>query len=555
MVSSTLPIVQPGPMPTGTPQFESLKRRYLSEFAAMVPKELVLPREVIENPPKDVTGIPASCGLLTPEELDITEKYDAWGLAEAIATKKLTSVAVVTAFTKRAIIAHQLTCCLAEWFMSEAVDRAKELDDHLAATGQVVGPLHGVPISVKEHIPVKGHSVLGASWDTRRIAKEDCHMISILREAGAVFYCKTLQPQALMHLETVSMAGRTLNPHNILLSAGGSTGGEGALVAMRGSVLGIGTDIGGSVRGPSGFCGIYGFKPTSYTLPMKDFMEGGFSAELNVLCSVGPMCTSARDMDLFMSVITSTKPYLKDPRIVPIPWTGLSTEKKKAPLKIGFMMNDGVIEPQPPVAKGLQWVRERLESHPDFQVKNFEPFKTAEAIKNLRLAYYPDGGKTLRDHFRASGEPTLPLTEWIVRDAEGPDVGSSGVLKYRLLRDDFRCDFAEHWNAQDVDIIICPVFVGTACSHETAFYWNYTGFWNYVDAPGVVIPTPIKAGPKGSESYASQTPLSQDCTHVRELWEEGDFEGAPVNVQIVARKHHDNELFAALGAIEAALRL
>lgn len=162
-------------MPTGTPQFESLKRRYLSEFAAKVPKELVLPREVIENPPKDVTGIPASCGLLTPEELDITEKYDVWGLAEAIAAKKLTSVAVVTAFAKRAIIAHQLTCCLAEWFMSEAVDRAKELDDHLAATGQVVGPLHGVPISVKEHIPVKGHSVLGASWDTRRIAKEDCH--------------------------------------------------------------------------------------------------------------------------------------------------------------------------------------------------------------------------------------------------------------------------------------------------------------------------------------------------------------------------------------------
>ncbi|ETS85588.1 hypothetical protein PFICI_03613 [Pestalotiopsis fici W106-1] len=554
MVSTTLPIVQPGSLPTGTPQFESLKRRHLGEFAAKVPKELILPRDVIENPPKDVTGIPASCGLLTPEEVEITEKYDATALAEAIAARKLTSVAVVTAFAKRAIIAHQLTCCLGEWFMTEAVARAKELDDHLAATGKTIGPLHGVPISVKEHIPVKGHSVLGASWDTRRIAKEDCHMISILREAGAVFYCKTMQPQALMHLETVSLAGRTLNPHNILLSAGGSTGGEGALVAMRGSVLGIGTDIGGSVRGPSGFCGIYGFKPTSYTLPMKDFSEGGFSAELNVLCSVGPMCTSARDMDLFMSVILSAKPYLKDPRIIPIPWTGLATEQKKTPLKIGFMMNDGVIEPQPPVTKGLQWVRERLQSHPDFEVKDFAPFKVAEAIKNLRLAYYPDGGKVLRDHFRASGEPTLPLTEWIVRDAEGDDIGSSGVLKHRLLRDDFRCDFAEHWNAQDVDIIICPVFVGTACSHETAFYWNYTGFWNYVDAPGVVIPTPIKAGPKGTETYTNQTPLSHECTHVRELWEEGDFEGAPVNIQICARKYHDNDLFAALSAIEKALR-
>lgn len=358
-----------------------------------------------------------------------------------------------------------------------------------------------------------------------------------------------------MHLETVSLAGRTLNPHNIKLSAGGSTGGEAALIAMRGSILGVGTDIGGSVRGPSGFCGIYGFKPTSYLLPMRDFMEGGFSAELNVLCSVGPMCTSARDMDLFVSTIMSTSPFLKDPRLIPIPWTGLSADRTKVPLKIGFMMNDGVVEPQPPVTRSLQWVRDRLKSNSDIEMKEFKPFKVAEAMKNLRLAYWPDGGKGLCDHIRASGEPMLPLTEWIIKDAAGEgEIGSSGVLKHRLLRDEFRCDFAEHWTEQDVDVVISPVFVGPACTHETAFYWNYTGFWNYVDCPGVVIPTPIKAGPKGTEGYSDPTPLSHECSHVRELWEEGDFEGAPINVQICARKYHDNDLFSALGVIERALR-
>lgn len=358
-----------------------------------------------------------------------------------------------------------------------------------------------------------------------------------------------------MHLETVSLAGRTLNPHNIKLSAGGSTGGEAALIAMRGSILGVGTDIGGSVRGPSGFCGIYGFKPTSYLLPMRDFMEGGFSAELNVLCSVGPMCTSTRDMDLFMSTIASTSPFLKDPRLIPIPWTGLSADRTKVPLKIGFMMNDGVVEPQPPVTRSLQWVRDQLKSNSEIEIKEFKPFKVAEAMKNLRLAYWPDGGKALCDHIRASGEPMLPLTEWIIRDAAGEgEIGSSGVLKHRLLRDEFRCDFAEHWTEQDVDVVICPVFVGPACTHETAFYWNYTGFWNYVDCPGVVIPTPIKAGPKGTEVYSDPTPLSHECIHVRELWEEGDFEGAPINLQICARKYHDNDLFSALGVIERALR-
>ncbi|KAK6215930.1 hypothetical protein LQW54_004111 [Pestalotiopsis sp. IQ-011] len=504
MLSPVLPIVQPGPLPTGTPQFESLKRRHLNEFAAKIPKELILPRDVIENAPKNVTGIPASCGLLTAEEIDITEGYDATALAKAIAAGKLTSVSVVTAFAKRAIIAHQLTCCVGEWFMDEAIARA---------------------------------------------------LISILRAAGAIFYCKTLQPQALMHLETVSLAGRTLNPHNIKLSAGGSTGGEAALIAMRGSILGVGTDIGGSVRGPSGFCGIYGFKPTSYLLPMRDFMEGGFSAELNVLCSVGPMCTSARDMDLFVSTIASTSPFLKDPRLIPIPWTGLSASRAKVPLKIGFMMNDGVVEPQPPVTRSLQWVRDQLKSNSEIEIKEFKPFKVAEAMKNLRLAYWPDGGKALCDHIRASGEPMLPLTEWIIKDAavEG-EIGSSGVLKHRLLRDEFRCDFAEHWTEQDVDVVISPVFVGPACTHETAFYWNYTGFWNYVDCPGVVIPTPIKAGPKGTEGYSDPMPLSHECTHVRELWEEGDFEGAPINLQICARKYHDNDLFSALGVIERALR-
>lgn len=385
MSPSSLSVIQPLPNATGTPEFESKRKSILDEFASKVPQELRLPPSIIENPPKNVTGVPRECGLLTAREIEITEKYDAFALAQAIAAKQLTSVEVAIAFSKRAIIAHQLTCCLMEWFMDEAVSRAKELDDHLAKTGETVGPLHGVPISIKEHMSIAGHITTYGFLETHRKDAYDNQMEAILRRAGAVFFCKTIQPQSIMHLESVSIYGRVLNPYNINLSAGGSSGGEAALIAMNGSPLGVGTDIGGSIRCPSAFCGIYGFKATSETLPTKGIKASLLPAEINVTCSTGPMCNSLRDMELFMKVVKGAKPHLEDPRLVPIPWTGLETPKK-TPLKIGFLMDDGDIKPQPPVTRALEWVQSQLGKHVEFELKPFKPFKTEELMKNIRLA-------------------------------------------------------------------------------------------------------------------------------------------------------------------------
>ncbi|KAK4165544.1 acetamidase [Cladorrhinum sp. PSN259] len=557
------PLVEVLAVPKGTPEFEKLKQSILDEFWAGVPESLYLPESLIKNPPKDVTAVPRECGLLTHEEIEITENYDAVALAEAIATKKFTAVAVTQAFSKRAIIAHQLTSCLVEWFPDEALARAKELDDYLEKTGKTVGPLHGVPLSVKEHMPIAGHYTALGFLDTRHKDDKDCHMISIFRAAGAVFYVKTNQPQAIMHLESVAPLGRVLNPYNINLSAGGSTGGEAALLAMRGSVLGIGTDIGGSIRAPAAFCGIYGFKATSYTLPQRDFLPGGVAAELNIISSTGPMCHTLRDMDLFVSTLKASNPHIEDPCLIPIPWTGLRTHFVWGfrPLKVGILFHDGQIVPQPPVIRALEWAKSQLSFFPDlFEVKEFAPFGTAELMQNLRKAYWPDGGKGVKAHLAATGEPLLPLTQWIIKDAESDtDAGTEGVLAMRVARDTFRQKFVAHWNSQDVDVLLCPAFVGPACEHETAFYWNYTAFWNYVDYPGAVFPTPIKASKKGEEKegYKDEykSALSEQDKHVRELWEKGDFEGAPVDLQLVGRKYHDNQLFGALEKLKGALQL
>ncbi|EFQ28957.1 amidase [Colletotrichum graminicola] len=505
-------------------------------------------------------SVPGECGILSNEEIYITENFNAVGLAAAIAQKKFTAVAVATAFAKRAIIAHQLTCCLTEWFMDEAIDQAKALDEHLAKTGKTVGLLHGVPISVKEMVPVAGHYSSLGFLITRHIDEADSHMIAILRQAGAVLYCKTARPQGVMHLETVSLYGRVLNPFNINLTAGGSTGGGAALLAMRGSILSIGADISDSIRAPASFCGLYGFKPTSYTLPMKDFVgPSGFPAELNILGSTGPLAISLRDMDFFVSVLKAAQPHLEDPRLIPIPWNGLNIQPKNAPLKVGFMMNDGLIVSQPPVTRALNWARDRLSNLPSFEIKNFTPYRAEETLRNIHLAFFPDGGRQVKQALAATGEPMLPLTKAIITDAEttGQDLDAAGVLQQRVTRDNFRCDFAAHWNQSDVAIVTCPAYVGPASMHETCLFWNYTAFWNYVDYPGVVVPTPIKALGKDLENYATadEVPLSGQDELVRKLWAEGDFEGAPVGIQIVTRKYHDNDLFEALRSMEFYLEL
>jgi amidase len=554
---STLATINPKALPEGTPDYEKKRAAILEAFAKKVPLELRLSSDFFKNPPNDVSNIPTTCGILTPTEINITENYDAVGLAEAISAGKLSAVEVTTAFSKRAIIAHQLTCCLTQWFMDDAVNRAKELDEYLEKNGKTVGPLHGVPISIKEHMPIAGTYSSQGSFASTVLNDKDCLLVSMLRDMGAVFYCKTNQPQTIMHLETTSHYGRTLNPFNICLSAGGSSGGEAALVAMKGSVLGIGTDIGGSIRCPAAFCGVYGYKSTSYTLPMKDFIAHAFSAELNVLCSTGPFARSLRDMDLFMTTVLGQKPYLQDPKVLPLPWTGLKTEMNK-PLRVGIIENDGFIEPQPPVKRAIAWARERL-SNPRYsdilQVKDFKPYNAAEAWKKIQRTYWPGGGKLAKADIMSTGEPVLPLSDWIWKDAEPHGMlDAEEVNDLRADRDKFRYDFADSWNEQEVDIVIGPAFVGPACAHDTAFYWTYTSLYNFVDYPGVVVPTPIKTETK--EKYAADyRPLSEKCEKVRELWENSNFKGAPIDLQIVARRYHDNELFGALALLKDILNL
>lgn len=127
----------------------------------------------------------------------------------------------------------------------EALLRAEELDLYMEIHGKPVGPLHGLPISVKEHIHVKGtRTTCGLIIWADEVSTQDAHVVDILRRQGAIFHVKTTNAQLAMELGCDSNHfGSTFNPYNANLTCGGSSGGEGALIGLRGSVSGIGTDM------------------------------------------------------------------------------------------------------------------------------------------------------------------------------------------------------------------------------------------------------------------------------------------------------------------------
>ncbi|CAD0084564.1 unnamed protein product [Aureobasidium vineae] len=414
----------------------------LDTFDSKVPERLRVPQHYIEHPPRDVTQIPRSCGILTPEEIEITENRDAVGLAAAIADRQYAAVEVVKSFSRRTIICHQVTCCLTQWFPEDAVKQAQALDEHLARTGTTVEPLHGVPISLKEHIPVKGQNTCFGFLSRNVTSTEDSDMAALMRNAGAVFYVKTMQPQGLLHLESDNPLGRVLNPFNIQSIAGGSPGGEAALLALRGAVLGVGTDLGGSIRVPAAFCGLYGYKPTAYTLPIADFLPGAFPPLLNLIPSVGPMCHSIRDMDLFMHSMLEREPYIVDPLLVPLPWTGLQTPNDTEKLKIGIMDMDSLITPMPPITRAIAWARSRLSSCANVEVKTFAPY-SAEGFPLICKMILSDGGRGFKAALAASGEPEHYLSTAVLNTAT--DSSSLGQLaQLRCDRDAYRRQMAAH---------------------------------------------------------------------------------------------------------------
>ncbi|EGO00853.1 hypothetical protein SERLA73DRAFT_87177 [Serpula lacrymans var. lacrymans S7.3] len=541
---SSLPVV------TGNAAFTAKVSDVRERLESQIPTTLRLPSSLLDNLPLDVTGIPESCGLLSENELAITD-LDATAVCDKIAKGELTAVDTVTAFGKRAAIAHQLTACLTDYFLDVAIAQAQELDDYFKREGKVFGPLHGLPISVKDHIPIRGRWCSVSFLSTLAVSTEDCDMIRILRSLGAIFYVKTTQPQGGMTLECLSFYGRTLNPYNSNLTAGGSTGGEGALLAMKGSCMGLGTDAGGSIRAPCANCGLYGICPTAKTLPTRGYTWFQYGAD-GVSQSTGPMCRSARDMKTFLHAINSAGAALSDSSLIPIPCAVPDLSQRK--LRVGIMTHDNVVLPHPPILRALEIAKQKLSVAPNIELIEYIPYDHDRGYNIIRETYFEDGGQIVRRHLDAGGENITPLLEWAISPPFTKDHDAAGIHALRNERDKYRFNYSDHWNIAGCDVVLCPPGPGTAGLHETMKYWGYLAIWNLLDYPGLVFPTGLKADPSIDVIRESFEPMSDSDQYNNSLYDPELFVGAPISLQLVARRFNDGLLLAAQEIIEKVIK-
>ncbi|KAK3726061.1 hypothetical protein LTR37_000209 [Vermiconidia calcicola] len=497
-----------------------------------------------------VMDVPAKCGILNSTELDITESYTAVSLATAVQSGKLKAVDVARAFSKRAAIAQQLTSCLTETFFDHAIQRGEYLDLYLAEHKKPLGPLHGVPISIKDPFNYVGvATTLGfVSYLDHELPKENSPLTDILLELGAILYCKTNIPQTMMTADSQNnVFGRTLNPHKLKLGAGGSSGGEGALVALRGSILGIGTDIGGSIRIPALCCGTYGFKPSTQRIPYGGQGYAVKPGSPGIPPCAGPLANSFEDLEFLVRHVINAKPWDRDATAMPFPWRASIAASPQPSLRVGYIHSDPDLPIHPPVARALETSAKKLSDAGITVVplKNFPSFKDGMELTSHMFSL--DNTRTILSHMTKSGEPiirSLQKTMSLITMRDHYSLEDAFDLNVDRIK--YKTQWNKLWVENNLDVILCPGAQNTAVLHDDYGPPPYTAVFNLLEYPGVILPVGFADRNVDTEDIVTPDPAR--------TYRSEDVDGAPTVIQLVSRNYHDEELVAAAAVIDKALK-
>ncbi|CAG8000670.1 unnamed protein product [Penicillium salamii] len=523
-----------------------------AEAAAKIPVEWRLSAEIIQkvnNNKLKILDAPVKCGILTQEELAITEIADATILRDKLAARQLSAINVATAFCKRAAIAQQVTSCLTETMFSQALIRAKELDEHMETTGKPIGPLHGVPISLKETFNIKGvHTCLGfTSFLDREPVTHNSVLVDILLEAGAVFYVKTNVPQTMMTADSHNnVFGRVKNPYRSTLTAGGSSGGEGALVAMRGSILGIGTDIAGSVRIPALCCGTVGFKPSVGRVPYAGQTSSGRPGMSGIAPSAGPLCHSMRDAEMLLRLVFNAASDDNDDMALAFPWME-PTQAAPKQLIIGVMPEDPKTPLHPNMQRTLRDAIEKLENAGHHIVDLSKQMDFLGAAADLAFKFFRiDPDQTALQNIRKSGEPAIPSLRFTYHvDGTPEEPTLRELFDLNVGRAEIMAKMRQVFLDNHLHLIIGPGYQSTAVPHDTFGVPVYTVIANLVDYPACVIPC-------GSSQETADADFVRDVTYYPPYLPK-EVENAPCHVQLIGRRQKDEVLLQYALIVEEVL--
>ncbi|KAI2628773.1 amidase [Hypoxylon sp. NC1633] len=539
-----------GSMATGK-TWQELHAAKKAEQDSRIPAEWKLKPDLL--PPEDTVDLRPfvnSCGLLSPAELAITgEEYDATSLAAAIAEGKFSALEVVTAFCKRAAVGHQLCNMLTEIMFADAMARAQELDQIYKSTGKVVGPLHGVPMTFKECFHFKGYdSTNGYVSRVFQPSDRTSPLPELLQAAGAVIISKTNVPQTMLVAESHNnVFGRTKNPVNSRLTCGGSSGGEGASQAFRCSALGVGTDVGGSVRIPAACNGVYSYKPSYGVIPMIGYSYSGWSGSNTGIPAVtGPLGHSIRDLDLFALVVRDVQPWGLDPAVIPHIMEVPTAERKPI---VGVVHASG-LTPHPPVRRALREAVAKLVAA-GLEVRELNP-PDFLAIRDISEQLFTlDGLSYPKQECARSGEPPVPSVRKI-GFWDLPPKSQEEAWRWNAKKGQVQKDMLDEWRRVGCDVVLAPVGPHTAVLPGDWTSDIYTVAWNVTDYPAIVVPF-THVDPALDPVDADFKAMHEADQKNQDMYNPELFKGAPVALQIVGSRLADKQLLKDAALLDSVL--
>jgi Asp-tRNA(Asn)/Glu-tRNA(Gln) amidotransferase A subunit family amidase len=448
-------------------------------------------------------------------------------MAERIRKKRLSPVEIVDAHLGQI---ERLNPTLNAFVQVDAEGARQAAQDAEIAVmhGKTLGPLHGIPISIKSSMAVAG--MLCESGTRLRagfVPVLDAPLVERLRAAGAIVMGVTNTPEFLMAWETDNLLyGRTNNPWDLQRTPGGSSGGEAAAIAAGMSAGGVGSDGGGSIRVPAHFSGICGLKPTPGRIPATGHypVSAGPFALIGV---VGPMARAVDDLKVLFEVMQG--PDIGDACAAPVPvrWP---TEDETRKLRVGYFEDDGRTLVTAGTRAAVRSAAEALRGA-GFQVEHFQPEGLEEARRLWHKFFVVAGGMLLRPMFGGRESDLSPLLKQFLEwSAAEPALTGETLLEVWIQRDALRARFLKQM--EHYPILVCPAAAIPAFRHgertwqvegKTVHYldaWSYTEFFNLLGNPAAVVPV-------GHSS-----------------------ERLPIGVQIVGRPWQEEQVLSVAAALE-----
>jgi amidase len=443
-------------------------------------------------------------------------------LAVAIRSKKLSSKAIVEAHLERIAKVNPKLNAIVQLTADAARKEADEADAALAR-GDIKGPLHGVPVTIKDTLETNGVICTGGTTGRAHyIPKADATAVARLCAAGAIILGKTNVPELAGAIETDNLVyGRTNNPYDLTRTPGGSSGGEAAIISACGSPLGLGTDAGGSIRIPAHFCGLAAIKPTSGRVPRTGQFPMPLGAR-NAVFHVSLIARHVEDLALALPIIAG--PDFRDHSIVGMPLLDPKAVTLNG-LKLAYFDDDGVATPTKEISAT---VRDSAKALMEAGVK-VDEIRPPDAEK-AGTVYYDmsrgDGGAGTRAFLKSIGSDQIsPLFEKALTYSVAPAMANTTDALAAFVRWDlFRNSMLRFM--ENYDAILSPVAPFPALPHGTSFDENNRKGYGYAQAYN------LTGWPTATVRIGTSP------------------EGLPLNVQVAARPWREDVALALVQHLE-----